>query len=144
MTRHPTYNFWVGYNPPTYAGLWALSFRKKVNYLSEIVLVRSGRLYIAELPANTVASHCEGEFIGLRSNECWAIPAFYVKREYGWYGLTRGCTDIIVKRPDITGDDQFAFTYEDGKLHLRHGTTSHRLCWRRTTKTEIDMLSGFT
>lgn len=132
-----TFNFWLGKMPPAYDGIWSTAIVTRPQYITDVVQVRSGRLYMAELPPDTIPSHCEGEYVDPNRKD-WAVPAIYEKKRNSWRPLTTGCSWAD---GNIWGNDtHFAFTYERTKLHVRFDNKSYRLRWRRTTLAEIDTL----
>lgn len=132
-----TFRFYLGKMPPTYDGIWSTAVATRPDYITDVIRVRSGRLYLAELPPDTIPSHCEGEYID-PNRKYWAVPGIYRRKRNTWISLTTGCS---WHDGNIWGNDtNFAFTYEQGKLHVRFDNRSYRLLWRRTTLGEIDTL----
>lgn len=132
-----TFNFWLGMMPPAYDGIWSTTVPTRAPYLTDLVRVRSGLLYVAELPPGTIPSHCEGEYVDPNRKD-WAVPGIYRRERNSWRPLTTGCS---LADGNIWGNDaRFAFTYEGGKLHVRFDNKSYRLRWRRTTLAEINTL----
>jgi len=132
-----TFNFWMGKMPPAYDGIWTTGIHTRTQYVTDVVLVRSGRLYVAELPPCTIPPHCEGEYVD-PNRKNWAVPAIYERKRNSWRSLTSGCS--LHDGNIWENDTHFAFTYEGGKLHVRFDNISYRLRWRRTTLAEIDTL----
>lgn len=132
-----TFNFCLGKMPPAYDGIWSTAIVTRPKYITDVVRVRSGRLYVAEIPPCTIPSHCEGEYVD-PDRKNWAVPAIYERKRNSWRSLTRGCSWHDGNMWE--NSTHFAFTYEGGKLHVRFDNKSYRLRWRRTTLAEIDTL----
>lgn len=120
---------------PAYSGFWVPGTTSN-GYLSNhsVIRVRSGQYYwMTGFPEDKLPARCVGEgklFCSI------AYASVLVKDEEGnWY-----CSEGKY----VCDESRFAFAERGSKLHILYDDTLYRVKYKKTSRTEIDMLRSWT